>query len=57
MPLAALVQVRGDWQPSERRRDGLAWLGWLPEAGEENEAAIAALQQVLRGRWRVLQAA
>lgn len=63
VPLAGLVQVGGDWQPSERRRDGLAWLGWLPERGEEsgeeiaeNEAAMAALQQVLRGRWRVLQA-
>jgi hypothetical protein len=57
VPLAGLVQVGGDWQPSERRRDGLAWLGWLPESGAENEAAMAALQQVLRGRWRVLQAA
>jgi hypothetical protein len=60
VPLAGLVQVGGDWQPSERRRDGLPWLGWLPESGdgrEEYEAAMAALQQVLRGRWRVLQAA
>ena len=57
VPLAGLVQVGGDWQPSERRRDGLAWLGWLPESGAENEVAMAALQQVLRGRWRVLQAA
>jgi hypothetical protein len=64
VPLAGLLQVGGDWVPSERRRDGLPWLGWLPESGEDsveaNEeagAAMAALQQVLRGRWRVLQAA
>ena len=60
VPLAGLVQVGGDWQPLKRRRDGLAWLGWLPDADEENgeaEAAMASLQQVLRGRWRVLQAA
>lgn len=57
VPLAGLVQVGGDWQPALRRRDGLPWLGWLPESGEENDEAMAALQQVLRGRWRVLQAA
>ncbi len=64
VPLAGLVQVGGDWQPTERRRDGLPWLGWLPETGEESgeaaeeaEAAMAALRQVLRGRWRVVQAA
>ena len=70
VPLAGLLQVGGDWDPAERRRDGLAWLGWLPEIGEaeigeiagiaaieRNEQAMAALQQVLRGRWRVLQAA
>ena len=64
VPLAGLMQVGGDWQPTERRRDGLPWLGWLPESGgesgaesEEAGAAMAALRQVLRGRWRVLQAA
>ncbi len=64
VPLAGLVQVGGDWQPMMRRRDGLPWLGWLPEigeasgeGGEEAGAAMAALQQVLRGRWRILQAA
>ncbi len=64
VPLAGLVQVGGDWQPAMRRRDGLPWLGWLPDSGvesgeeaEEAGAAMAALQQVLRGRWRVLQAA
>ncbi|WP_216908321.1 hypothetical protein [Synechococcus sp. CCY 0621] len=57
VPLAGLVQVGSDWQPALRRRDGLPWLGWLPESGEENDEAMAALQQVLRGRWRVLQAA
>jgi hypothetical protein len=60
VPLAGLVQVGGDWQPVLRRRDGLPWLGWLPETGAESEeagVAMAALQQVLRGRWRVLQAA
>ncbi|MCP9929653.1 hypothetical protein KBY82_02520 [Cyanobium sp. AMD-g] len=64
VPLAGLVQVGGDWQPRLRRRDGLPWLGWLPdtdgesgEAAEEAGAAMAALQQVLRGRWQVLQAA
>ena len=60
VPLAGLLQVGGDWQPTERRRDGLAWLGWLPESEAEiaeNGDAMAALQQVLRGRWRVLQAA
>jgi hypothetical protein len=60
VPLMGLVQVGGNWHPLKRRRDGLPWLGWLPESGKENEqagVAMAALQQVLRGRWRVLQAA
>ncbi|MCP9786234.1 hypothetical protein [Cyanobium sp. N5-Cardenillas] len=60
VPLMGLVQVGGNWQPLKRRRDGLPWVGWLPESGKENEeaaAAMAALQQVLRGRWRVLKAA
>ena len=61
VPLAGLVQLGGDWQPLQRRRDGLAWLGWLPdtgeESGEEYDEALAALQPVLRSRWQVLQAA
>ncbi len=57
VPLVGLIQVGGEWRPLERRRDGLAWLGWLPEPPGEDEEALAALQGVLRSRLRRLEAA
>lgn len=57
VPLVGLIQVGGEWRPLERRRDGLAWLGWLPEPPGEDEEALAALQVVLRSRRRRLETA
>ena len=57
VPLVGLIQVGGEWRPLERRRDGLAWLGWLPETPGEDEESLAALQVVLRSRRRRLEAA
>jgi hypothetical protein len=57
VPLVGLLQLGGVWEPLERRRDGLPWLGWLPTAPAGDPEALAALQPVLRLRRRVLQAA
>ncbi|KEF41804.1 MAG: hypothetical protein ER33_09650 [Cyanobium sp. CACIAM 14] len=57
VPLAGLLQVGGDWRPLERRRDGLAWLGWLPHSPRADDVALEAVTTVLRCRWRQLQAA
>ena len=29
-PLQGLIQIQGAWNPEQRRRDGLAWCGWIP---------------------------
>jgi hypothetical protein len=57
VPLMGLLQLGGRWEPLERRRDGLAWLGWLPAPPDEDPEALAALQLVLRLRLRRLLAA
>lgn len=59
VPLVGLVQWGGAWQPEQRRLEGLAWLGWLPDQpqhGGEVEAA-AALAAAVRCRWQQLRAA
>ncbi|MCP9926562.1 hypothetical protein [Cyanobium sp. CH-040] len=35
VPCAGLLQWGGGWDGEQRRRDGLPWLGWLPQAGAE----------------------
>ena len=55
VPLLGLLQLGGAWEPLERRRDGLPWLGWLPPAPPEDPEALAALQLVLRRRGRRLE--
>ena len=32
VPLIGITQLRGTWQTQARRRDGLPWCGWLPDA-------------------------
>ena len=34
VPLLGLIQMGGLWNPVERRRDGLPWLGWLADADQ-----------------------
>ena len=55
VPLVGLVQVGAPWQPQRRRADGLPWLGWLPVADHDPEAA-AALRLALMTRWRLSSA-
>ncbi|BEV36420.1 hypothetical protein [Synechococcus sp. M16CYN] len=31
VPLVGLVQLQGIWDEDRRRKDGLPWLGWIPE--------------------------
>jgi hypothetical protein len=50
-----LVQLGEPWQPQRRRADGLPWLGWLPAADHDPEAA-AALRLALITRWRLSSA-
>jgi hypothetical protein len=59
VPLLGLVQGGGDWRDEERRRDGLPWLGWLPEEQvdpQQRQEALLALVQVLQRRRRQLEA-
>lgn len=60
VPLLGLVQLGGPWQPASRRRDGLAWLGWLPAAagaaGSEDELVEQQLRRLLRARWSLSSA-
>lgn len=58
IPLLGLVQLGGDWQGQERRRDGLPWCGWLAE-GSQPEAAMAveAMLAVINQRVRSLSSA
>ena len=55
VPLVGLVQLGEPWQPQRRRADGLPWLGWLPAADRDPEAA-AALRLALITRWRLSSA-
>ena len=55
VPLLGLVQVQGNWQPEQRRCDGLPWLGWLaPEGDPEPDVALRA---AATARWRAVSAA
>lgn len=49
VPLVGLIQLGGEWSPSERRRDGLPWLGAWPE----DPARLAADQA--QGVWSELE--
>ena len=39
VPLLGLVQWGRPWCPSERRGDGLPWLGWLPRPDDSEDAS------------------
>jgi len=62
VPLLGLLQWGGEWQPAARRRDGLPWLGLLPDpdggdadaAGAESKEAELALIAALNLGWRRL---
>ncbi|MGC6483926.1 MAG: hypothetical protein ACON4T_10250 [Synechococcus sp.] len=50
VPLLALVQLGGVWNPQQRRQDGLPWCGWLgdpqdPASGVALDALITLLRQ------------
>ena len=36
VPLVGIVQFGGDWNPVDRRLDGLPWCGWLPLDGQSH---------------------
>lgn len=64
VPLVGLLQWGGAWQAEARRRDGLPWLGHLPEqepaaaAAEpwaDNNGGGTDLTTALRLRWRQLE--
>lgn len=59
VPLVGLVQQGGIWQPDQRRLEGLAWLGWLPDQPQLGAAedAAADLATAVRCRWQQLRAA
>lgn len=37
-PLLGLIQIQGSWDPRQRRRDGLTWLGWIPAHADSAHA-------------------
>ncbi|MFM7652160.1 MAG: hypothetical protein ACKO5M_04425 [Vulcanococcus sp.] len=73
VPLVGLVQLGGTWDPALRRRDGLPWLGWLPDAQPDQPGSASAtagdttsdagndaaveLLAACRMRWREVSAA
>ena len=49
VPLLGLVQLEGNWNGPARRRDGLSWLGWIPDAHHPDQAeCVDALARRLR---------
>ena len=51
VPLLGLVQLQGPWNGPARRRDGLSWLGWIPDEHHPDQAQyIDALAQRLQLR-------
>lgn len=49
LQLLGLVQLQGPWDGASRRRDGLPWLGWIPDAGSaDHELGLDALAQRIR---------
>ena len=51
MPLLGLVQLQGPWNGPARRRDGLSWLGWIPdEQHPEQTECVDALARRLQLR-------
>ncbi len=52
VPLLGVAQWGGDWNPDQRRQDGLPWLGSLPEEGlEDREESERAMTTLLLRRW------
>jgi hypothetical protein len=51
VPLLGLLQVGGDWDPAERRADGLPWLGHWTTGDLQG---LEDLLPLLRIRWRHL---
>ena len=39
VPLLGLVQLQGHWNGPARRRDGLSWLGWIPDNHHPDQSA------------------
>lgn len=37
-PLQGLIQIQGRWNADQRRRDGLAWSGWIPDNRDPEHA-------------------
>lgn len=49
VPLVGLIQIGGDWDLQQRRRDGLPWCGWIPAASHpDHDLAVDGLVQDLR---------
>lgn len=51
VPLLGLVQLQGPWNGRARRRDGLSWLGWIPDEHYPDQAeCVDALARRLQLR-------
>ena len=51
VPLLGLVQLHGPWNGTARRRDGLSWLGWIPDEHHPEQAeCLDALARRLQFR-------
>ena len=51
VPLLGLVQLQGPWNGPARRRDGLSWLGWIPDEQHPEQAeCVDALARRLQLR-------
>ena len=52
VPLLGITQLGGSWHRQARRRDGLPWCGWIPEAQhpEHQDGVTALASRILNGQ-------
>ena len=52
VPLLGITQLGGAWHRQARRRDGLPWCGWIPEAQhpEHQDGVTALASRILNGQ-------
>ena len=51
VPMLGLVQLQGPWNGAARRRDGLSWVGWIPDQDHPDQAeCLEALARRLQLR-------
>ncbi len=58
VPVVGIIQVGGKWEPNLRRRDGLPWLGLIPERvvnkdGSDKVTSLSEADQIDRVTYQI----